>query len=200
MGLTGGIGSGKSTAAKLLADRGAVVIDADAIAREVVEKGTPGFAAVIERFGDAVVGSDGALDRPALAAIVFTDDAQLADLNAIVHPLVGQRVAELEAAAPPSAVLVYDVPLLVESAMADGFDFVVVVEAPVEMRLQRLAGRGMAEQDAHDRMAAQAGDDDRRAVADDVIVNDGTLDDLTNAVDRVWARLQSGGRNGPHAV
>jgi len=189
VGLTGGVGSGKSTVAGLLAEHGAVVIDADAVAREVVEKGTSGFDAVVARFGEAVVGPDGALDRPALAALVFNDEAQRAALNEIVHPLVGERVAALAAAAPGGSVVVYDVPLLVEAGTAGNFDVVVVVLASVETRLARLAGRGMAEHDARNRMAVQASDDERRAVADEVVDNDGTLDDLQAQVDEVWARL-----------
>jgi dephospho-CoA kinase len=189
VGLTGGVGSGKSTVAALLAEHGAVIIDADAIARAVVEPGTEGFAGVVETFGDAIVGADGRLDRPALAAIVFRDDARRAELNAIVHPLVGARVAELATAAPEDAVVVYDVPLLVENDMAAGFEAVVVVEAPVALRLQRLAGRGMAEDDARERMKSQASDEQRRAVADELIVNDGSRADLAARVEEIWGRL-----------
>lgn len=191
VGLTGGVGSGKSTVATLLAEHGAVIIDADAIAREVVEPGTPGFDAVVAHFGDAVV-ADGRLDRTALAAIVFNDEAQREALNAIVHPLVGQRMAELMHDAPDGAVAVWDIPLLVENNSAGGFEFVIVVEAPVDTRLARLAARGMAEKDARERMAVQATDEQRRAVADAVITNDGTLDELAAQVDAVWARLQPG--------
>jgi dephospho-CoA kinase len=189
VGLTGGVGSGKSTVAKLLAGHGAVVIDADAIAREVVEPGTPGFDAVVEAFGADIVGPDGRLDRPALAAIVFGDEQRRVQLNAIVHPLVGQRTIEVAQAAAPDAVVVYDIPLLVENDMASGFDFVIVVAADVATRLARLEARGMAEADARERMAAQASDEQRRAVADAVIENDGSLDDLGAAVDAVWERL-----------
>lgn len=189
VGLTGGVGSGKSTVAQLLADRGAVIIDADAIAREVVEPGTPGFRAVVDAFGDAVVGPDGALDRPALAAVVFADDARRAHLNAIVHPLVGRRAAELAATAPRDAVVVYDVPLLVENDLSGGFDVVVVVEADVDTRLARLAARGMAPEDARQRMATQASDEQRRAAADVVIDNNGSRAELAAAVDEVWKRL-----------
>jgi dephospho-CoA kinase len=189
VGLTGGVGSGKSTLAKLLAGHGAVVIDADAIAREVVEPGTPGFDAVVEAFGADIVGPDGRLDRPALAAIVFGDEQRRVQLNAIVHPLVGQRTIEVAQAAAPDAVVVYDIPLLVENDMAGGFDFVIVVAADVATRLARLEARGMAEADARERMAAQASDEQRRAVADAVIENDGSLDDLGAAVDAVWERL-----------
>jgi dephospho-CoA kinase len=183
------VGSGKSTVAAMLAEHGAVVIDADALAREVVEPGTPGFGAVVAEFGAEVVGPDGRLDRPALASIVFGDEQRRAALNAIVHPLVGQRVSELAAAAADDAVVVYDMPLLVEGGGADGFDVVVVVEAPVEVRLERLAGRGMAAEDARERMKAQATDEQRRAVADELVHNDGSREQLAAQVDQLWARL-----------
>ena len=189
VGLTGGVGSGKTTVAELLAEHGAIVFDADAIAREVVEPGTGGFDAVVARFGQSVVSPDGGLDRAALAAIVFGDEAARKDLNAIVHPLVGQRFAEAMASAPPDAVVVYDVPLLVEGNLAAGFDVVVVVEAPPEVRVARLGGRGMPEPDARARMAAQATDEQRRAVAHEVLVNDGSVDDLRAQVDALWRRL-----------
>ena len=189
VGLTGGVGAGKSTVAKLLAEHGAVIIDADAIAREVVEPGTPGFAAVVDAFGAKVVGADGALDRPKLASIVFADDEQRSRLNAIVHPLVGERTTELMSAAPDGAIVVYDVPLLVESGLAEGFDFVLVVEASVPTRLARLAARGMPEDDARNRIAAQASDEQRRVVADAVVRNDGSLDDLRVQVEDVWQRI-----------
>jgi dephospho-CoA kinase len=192
VGLSGGVGSGKSTVAELLARHGAVVIDADAVAREVVEPGTPGFAAVVARFGDDVV-ADRRLDRPALAKIVFADEQSRLDLNAIVHPLVARRTHELAAAAPQDAVLIYDVPLLVETnPLRMDFDVVVIVEASVEVRLRRLAERGMSEQDARARMASQATDEQRRAVADEVIVNNGSRDELAADVDRLWARLTAG--------
>jgi len=189
VGLTGGVGSGKSTVATLLAEHGAVVIDADAIAREVVEPGTPGFDAVVEAFGNEVVGADGRLDRPKLAGIVFGDESRRAELNSIVHPLVGQRTIELAQAAPADAVVVYDIPLLVENNMATGFDVVLVVEAEEELRLARLAERGMAADDARERMAAQASDDQRREVADVVIQNNDSLEDLKAAVDDLWEVL-----------
>jgi dephospho-CoA kinase len=189
VGLTGGVGSGKSTVATLLAEHGAVIIDADAIAREVVEPGTPGFEAVVAKFGESIVGPDGRLDRPALAAIVFNDEAKRAELNAIVHPLVGQRTGELMAATAPDDIVVYDVPLLVESNLAAGFDLVIVVEASTDTRLARLAGRGMTEKDARERMAAQASDDQRREVADAVIGNDGSLEELRDNVDDLWDLL-----------
>jgi dephospho-CoA kinase len=189
VGLTGGVGSGKSTVARLLAEHGAVVIDADALAREVVEPRTPGYDAVVAEFGNEIVGADGRLDRPALAAIVFNDDDRRNALNAIVHPLVGQRTGELMAAAGDDAIVVFDIPLLVESNMAAGFDTVLVVEADVDIRLARLAERGMVEADARERMAVQATDEQRRAVADEVIRNDESLDALAAQVDAVWERL-----------
>jgi dephospho-CoA kinase len=189
VGLTGGVGSGKSTVARLLADHGAVLIDADALAREVVEPGTPGFSAVVAAFGDDVVGPDGRLDRPKLAGIVFGDESKRVQLNAIVHPLIGQRTAGLAEAAPADAVVVYDIPLLVENNLAAGFEFVLVVEADKELRLARLAERGMAADDARERMAAQASDEQRREVADVVIENNDSLEDLNAAVDDLWKLL-----------
>lgn len=192
VGLTGGVGSGKSTVAARFAELGALVVDADAISREVVASGTPGLAAVVDRFGADVLAPDGALDRPKLASIVFADEESRQALNGIVHPLVGQRVAELVDQAPADAIVVYDVPLLVENnPSADGFDYVVVVEAGVETRLGRLAGRGMPEDDARARIAAQATDEQRRAVADAVLDNDGTVDALRTQIDAVWARIQA---------
>jgi dephospho-CoA kinase len=191
VGLTGGVGSGKSTVAALLARHGAVVIDADALAREVVEPGSPGFDAVVARFGSTVV-TDGRLDRAALAGLVFGDERALAELNAIVHPLVGERAAELMAAVPPDQVVVYDVPLLVEADLAAGFDVVVVVEAPAETRLARLQRRGLSTEDANARMAAQASDEERRAAADVVIENDGSEAELKERVDELWTLLAEG--------
>jgi dephospho-CoA kinase len=189
VGLTGGVGSGKSTVAQLLADHGARIFDADAIAREVVESGTPGFAAVVDRFGSDVVTADGGLDRAKLAAIVFADTGAREDLNAIVHPLVGARFGELMAAAPADAIVVYDVPLLVEGNLAAGFDVVLVVEADPTTRVARLEQRGMPETDARARMAAQSSDEERRAVAHEVISNDGSHEELVAQVDAVWQRL-----------
>jgi dephospho-CoA kinase len=186
IGLTGGIGSGKSTVSALLADRGAVVVDADRIAREVVEPGTPGLAAVVEAFGDAVLTADGALDRPALAAVVFADPEARRRLDGIVHPLVRARATELAAAAPQDAVLVNDVPLLVETGQAGSYDVVLVVEADVQTRVSRLVARGLTEADARARIAAQATDEQRRAVADVVLDNSGTRDELARQVARFW--------------
>jgi dephospho-CoA kinase len=189
VGLTGGLGSGKSTVAGLLGERGAVIIDADVVAREVVQAGTPGFAAVVARFGPGVVGPDSELDRAALARVVFADGAALDELNAIVHPLVGSRSAELAAAVPPGAVVVHDIPLLAENGLADRFDTVVVVEADQEIRLARLAERGLTRAEAEARMAAQATDEQRRAIADEIVRNDGDLDSLARQIDRLWDRL-----------
>jgi dephospho-CoA kinase len=188
IGLTGGIGSGKSTAAARFAELGALLIDADTLAREVVEPGTGGLAAVVAEFGEQVLDGDGRLDRPALARVVFGDEAARERLNAIVHPRVRARAAELIAAAPPGTVVVQDVPLLVETGQAGAYDLVVVVEAPEELRVQRLArDRGMSAEEARARMASQATDEQRRAVADVVLINDGTPDQLRAKVDALWA-------------
>jgi len=195
VGLTGGLGSGKSTVAALFGEHGAVIIDADVVAREVVRAGTPGFAAVVARFGPGVVGPDGELDRAALARIVFADGAALDELNAIVHPLVGSRSAELAAAVPPGAVVVHDIPLLAENGLADRFDTVVVVEADREIRLARLAERGLTRAEAEARMAAQATDEQRRAIADEIVRNDDDLDSLARQIDRLWDRLSGSARS-----
>jgi dephospho-CoA kinase len=187
IGLTGGIGSGKSTVSALLAARGAVVIDADRLAREVVEPGTPGLTAVVEAFGDGVLTADGSLDRRALAAVVFRDPEALRRLDGIVHPLVRVRATELAAAAPADAVVVNDVPLLVESGQAGAYDLVLVVETAPELRVERLVGRGLTEDDARARIATQASDEQRRAVADVLLDNSGTPEELTAQVDRFWA-------------
>lgn len=189
VGLTGGIGSGKSTVAKLLAARGAVVVDADVLARQVVEPGTPGFDAVVTRFGPSVVGADGGLNRPALAAMVFDDEAARSDLNGIIHPLVAAETQRRVSAAGPGSVVVLDVPLLVEAARS-GYDVVVVVEAPEDVRLERLRARGVKADDARRRMAAQASDAERRAVADVVLENTGSAADLERRVEELWAELE----------
>ena len=187
IGLTGGIGSGKSTVSRLLEQRGAVIVDADAIAREVVAPGTPGLAAVTEAFGDGVVAPDGSLDRPALAAVVFADQEARKRLDTIVHPLVRARATEVAAAAPADAVVVNDVPLLVETGQAGSYDLVLVVEADPATRVARLVQRGLTAEDARARMAAQATDEQRRAVADVVLDNSGTPEELEAQVDRFWA-------------
>ncbi len=189
IGLTGGIGAGKSTAAQRLAHRGAVVIDSDRLAREVVAAGTEGLRAVVAEFGEQVLTPDGELDRPALAERVFGDDDARSRLNGIVHPLVGARSAELMRAAPEHAVVVQDVPLLVEGGMSAGFPLVVVVHADAELRVRRLVEhRGMDESDARSRIAAQATDEQRRTAADVWLDNSGAREDTTRAVDRLWSQ------------
>ncbi|WP_026341267.1 dephospho-CoA kinase [Actinomadura atramentaria] len=191
VGLTGGIGSGKSEVSARLAAHGAVVIDADRIAREVVEPGTPGLAAVVAEFGEGVLLPDGGMDREKVGEIVFADPDRLAALNAIVHPLVGERMQELMDAAPDDAIVVYDVPLLVENDLAALYDVVVVVDAPVETQVARLTGRrGMTEDAARARIAAQATRERRRAAADLVLDNSGSLADLRAAVDALWTDLR----------
>ncbi|WP_438488550.1 dephospho-CoA kinase [Streptomyces sp. S186] len=191
VGLTGGIGAGKSEVSRLLASYGAVIVDADKIAREVVEPGTPGLAAVVEEFGEDVLAADGTLDRPKLGALVFSDQEKLKALNAIVHPLVGARSAELEATAGPDAVVVHDVPLLTENGLAPLYDLVVVVDAAPQTQLDRLVRlRGMAADEAARRMAAQATREERLAIADLVIDNDGPLEALEPQVREVWKRLR----------
>lgn len=190
VGLTGGIGSGKSEVSRRLAAYGAVVIDSDLIAREVVEPGTPGLAALVAEFGTDILSADGTLDRPKLGTLVFADKDRLAALNAIVHPLVGARADELRAAAADDAVLVNDVPLLAENHLEKLYDVVVVVDASPETQLDRLVRlRGMTEQDARNRMAAQATRADRLAIADVVIDNDGPIEALEPQLRALWERL-----------
>jgi dephospho-CoA kinase len=191
VGLTGGIGSGKSTVAEMLVERGAVVVDGDQIARELVMPGSPALAAIVERYGPQVLREDGTLDRAGLADIVFPDPDALADLDGIMHPRIAARAAEMldEAERTGVAAVVYDMPLLVEGGGADEFDLVVVVHAPVPMRLARLAVRGIRVDDAHERMQRQATDEERAAVADILIDNSGDLADLTAQVDRAWEMI-----------
>jgi dephospho-CoA kinase len=195
VGLTGGIGAGKSEVAKRLAELGAVVIDSDWLAREVVATGTEGLAEVVAEFGAEVLGPDGALDRPALGRLVFQDEAARRRLEAIIHPRVRARTAELVAAAALDAVVVNDVPLLVEAGLADRYNLVVVVLADEATRVRRLVeGRGMAPDEARARIAAQATDEQRRAVADVVLTNDGTVEQLRDQVDALWReRLRPAG-------
>lgn len=200
-GLTGGIGSGKSEVSQRLAAHGAVIIDADVAARAVVAPGTPGLARVVETFGAGVLGPDGALDRERLGAIVFGDPASRAALNGIVHPLVGEwmQAAERDAVttADGDVIVVHDVPLLAENRRADGFDLVIVVDVPPGLQLERLvARRGMTRDQARARMAAQATRQQRLAVADIVIDNSGSLEDLDRRVAQVWAEFERrAGRN-----
>ena len=191
VGLTGGIGSGKSTVSALLAARGAVIVDADAITRSLQRPGEPVFEAMVERFGAGIVAADGSLDRPAVAAIVFTDEAAKRDLEAIVHPAVGAAMIEqLQAHAGTDAVVVYDVPLLVESGKT-GYGAVIVVDVDPEVAIERLvAHRGFDEVDARARIANQVTRDARLAVADRVVDNSGSLDELEGQVDEVWAWLR----------
>ena len=191
VGLTGGIGSGKSTVARMLVERGAILIDADAVAREVVDPGTPGFDAVVQRFGPEVVGSDGNLDRAKIAGLVFADEDARQALNDITHPLVGEEMMRRVAEAPEDAIVVMDVPLLAEGGKerAAGYAAVVVVEAPRTLRLERLVARGMDRDDATARMDRQASDGERRAIATHVIDNSGDLAALGDQVAAVWDDL-----------
>ena len=187
VGLSGGIGAGKSAVSAALAERGAVVIDADRLAREVVAPGTPGLAAVVAEFGADVLGSDGSLDRPALGRRVFADEPARRRLEGIVHPLVRRETAALIAAAPADAVVVHDVPLLVEQGIGPAYHLVVIVGAPVDVRLVRLTElRGMPAADARSRIEAQADDDARRAAADVWLDNSGDLAGLTARVEELW--------------
>jgi dephospho-CoA kinase len=195
VGLTGGIGSGKSEVSRRLQQRGAALIDADVVAREVVEPGTPGLGQIASVFGPEVLLPDGRLNRERLGQLVFADDDLLAKLNAIVHPLVHERTRQLEqeaaAAVGPTGIVLNDVPLLAENQLQRGYDTVIVVDAPDDQRLRRLVdARGMSEQHARERMAAQATRDQRLAIADVVIDNSGTLADLDQQVDEVWAVLR----------
>src|SRR3954453_21497578 len=194
IGLTGGIGSGKSTVSTLLAEKGAVIIDADAITHEVQQPGHEVFDAIVERFGPEVVAADGSLDRPALAKVAFSDDEAKKALEAIVHPAVGaEMIKRLQAEGDTDHVVVYDGPLLVESARkAMAFAGVVVVDIDPEVAVRRVVEqRGMAESDVRARIAKQASREDRLAVADQVIDNSGTRDDLRRRVDEVWAWMQT---------
>ena len=190
VGLTGGIASGKSTVSAMFAELGAVIIDGDVLAREVVAKGTPGLSAVIDLFGDELLTPEGELDRPAMGAIVFNDEAKRKQLEGIIHPLVFERYAALEAATGPDDVVIHDIPLLAESGRAAEFDAVVVVDVPEEVQMQRmLEDRGWTESDARSRIASQATREDRMAIATHVIENVGTLEQLRDRVAEVHAAL-----------
>ncbi len=201
VGLTGGIGSGKSEVARRLAEHGAVLIDADVAAREVVVPVSPGLARIAAAFGDSVLRPDGSLNRERLGEIVFGDPGLRAKLNEIVHPLVGAWMqaaerAAVQAAGPPGPVIVHDVPLLAESRGRDGFDVVLVVDVPSELQVERLVRlRGMAPGQARARLAAQASREQRLAVADVVIDNSGTLEELDRRVAEVWSGLERRARD-----
>jgi dephospho-CoA kinase len=189
IGLTGGIGSGKSTVAALLGRHGAVVIDADQIARDVVAPGQPALAKLAERFGTDILEPDGSLNRGALAAKAFVSDDTRRDLEAITHPAIGEEFLRQVAAAPASAVVVHDVPLLTEKLRGDNYAAVIVVEAPLEVRLARLERRGVPRDDAQRRIALQASDEERRKVATWIVDNAGDLATLEARVDEIWARI-----------
>ena len=190
VGLTGGVASGKSTVSRLLRELGAVVVDADALAREVVAPGTPGFAAVVEEFGPAVLADDGGLDRSRLGSIVFSDPVRRTALEAIVHPLVRARAAEIEATVPPGTLVVHDIPLLVETGQASSFDAVLVVDVPTDVQVERsVRERGWSPDEARDRIGAQASREDRLAAATHVIDNTGTVEDLRQRVTEVFSEL-----------
>lgn len=196
--LTGGIASGKSTISRRLAELGASIVDADVLSREAVEPGSPGLRAIAERFGDAVLTADGALDRAALGAVVFSDDDARRDLNAIVHPevrrLAAKRLSEIRRSAP-DAIAVYDVPLLVETGVDHGFDLVVVADADASVRIERLVSdRGLERTEAERRVASQASDAARRAIADVLIDTMGTMAETYAQVDALWDDVRAGRR------
>jgi dephospho-CoA kinase len=194
VGLTGGIASGKSTVSAILQELGAVIIDGDQLAREVVARGTPGLARVVEAFGPDVLTPDGDLDRPRLGSIVFNDPEQLRRLEAITHPLIFELYAAREAAAADGALVVHDIPLLAESGRAADFDAVVVVDVPEEVQVERMVrDRGWTEADARARIAAQASREERRAIATYLIENTGTREDLRQRVTEVFERLTDEG-------
>lgn len=190
VGLTGGIGAGKSTVADLFSQKGAVVIRSDELARQVIEPQTPGFQQVIDRFGKDFVNSEGYIDRAKLAQIVFQDDAALKDLENIVHPLVRSKTNELVNQHTAETIIVNEIPLLLEKKMESLFDFLVIVISSEKNRLERLAQRGLTTEQATARMAKQVSDDERRAAADFLIVNDGNLDQLEVDVEKIWQTLQ----------
>lgn len=191
IGLSGGIGSGKSTVAKILSELGAVVIDADAIAKEVLETGQVGYENVIHNFGDSVLDPTGNIDRKKLAELVFQDETKLAKLESIVHPAVVSRVTQIRESLPDSAIVVYDTPLLIEKGLQDQFDTVLIVLADLESRRERLLSRGLLLKDIDARIANQATDEQRKAVADVLIVNDGTMQELKENVTKVWQQLSA---------
>jgi dephospho-CoA kinase len=190
VGLTGGIGAGKSTVADLFSQKGAVVIRSDELARQVIEPQTPGFQQVIDRFGKEFVNSEGYIDRAKLAQIVFQDDAALKDLENIIHPLVRSKTNEIIDQHTSETIIVNEIPLLLEKKMESLFDFLVIVISSEKNRLERLAQRGLTAEQATARMAKQVSDDERKAAADFLIVNDGNLDQLEADVEKIWQTLQ----------
>lgn len=191
VGLTGGIGAGKSEVSRRLAAYGAIVIDADLIAREVVAAGTDGLAEVVDAFGPGVLGPDGALDRAVLGDLVFADQQRLATLNAIVHPRVGARMRDLEESAGPDSIVVHDVPLIAENGLSDAYDLVIVVDVPPRLQLDRLVRlRRMSREQAQARMAAQAAREQRLSIADIVVDNSGSLAELDRQVGDLWTELR----------
>jgi len=190
VGLTGGIGAGKSTVAARLAERGAIVIDADAIAREVVEPGMPALQKLVEHFGPEILQPDGSLDRPKLGGIAFVNDETRKELEAITHPAIGELFLRRVGEAPAGSVVIHDVPLLVESKRGFEYAAVIVVEAPLDVRLDRLEERGVPRDDARRRIELQASDEDRRQVATWIVDNSGDLDHLHRQVDAIWSELE----------
>ena len=190
VGLTGGIGAGKSTVADLFSQKGGVVIRSDELARQVIEPQTPGFQQVLDRFGKEFVNSEGYIDRAKLAQIVFQDDAALKDLENIIHPLVRSKTNEIIDQHTSETIIVNEIPLLLEKKMESLFDFLVIVISSEKNRLERLAQRGLTTEQATARMSKQVSDDERKAAADFLIVNDGNLDQLEADVEKIWQTLQ----------
>jgi dephospho-CoA kinase len=191
LGLTGGIGSGKSTAARMFADLGAIVIDADAIAKEVLEPGQVGYESVVNNFGEEILDSSGNIDRVVLAGKVFGDTTKLKELEEIVHPAVANKVAQIRESLPAGAIIIYDTPLLIEKSLQQQFDQVIVVLAPEALRTQRLLARGLAQNDIIARMSNQATDEQRREIANYVIDNSSTLVELREEVQKVWTQISA---------
>lgn len=191
LGISGGIGSGKSTAAKMFADLGAVHIDADAIAKEVLEPGQLGYETALDQFGDSILDSSGHIDRKELAKLVFNDPAKLAQLEAIVHPAVIARVTQIRESLPESTIVLYDTPLMLEKGLQEQFDKVIMVLAPVESRESRLLERGLSKPDITARMRNQVSDQERKEAADFILVNDGSLAQLRSQVEQVWQAISA---------
>lgn len=189
LGLTGGIGSGKSTAARMFADLGAIVIDADAIAKEVLEPGQVGYESVVNHFGEEILDSSGNIDRVVLAGKVFGDTTKLKELEEIVHPAVANKVAQIRESLPAGSLIIYDTPLLIEKSLQQQFDQVIVVLAPQDLRTQRLLARGLAQNDIIARMSNQATDEQRREIANYMIDNSSSLVELREEVQKVWTQI-----------